>query len=194
MKTYKSADMPSDSVWNRKSIRLYIPNWLLEITDGIKNIFVWMPIIYKDKHWDNYYIFEILKKKIELQRNYLVSHNRHLDVPRDNYFMTVCLNLIERIQEETYSLEYMDYNTTKFDFTPCEDNPKHSTLDTTLLTENFDDFLKKYPLVVKHLIKEKPSLADDKQSLCFYVSHHNQKRCKDLLFKILNHHIERWWD
>lgn len=194
MKTHKMLTIPNNSAWERKSIRRYIPNWLLGVIDGITNIFKWMPIIYKDKHWDGYYIFEILKKKIELQRAYIVEHNRHLSVPVDNYFMTVCLNLIERIQDETYELEYMDYHTTKFEFIPYDDNPDYVELDSTLVSERFDDYIAKYPLVAARLIKEKPELANDKQFLCYHISQRNHQRCKELLFKILNNHIERWWE
>ena len=122
MKNYKMLSVPKDSAWERFTIRRYLPIWLLEVTDGIANIFAWLPTIYKDRHWDSSYIYEVLKKKIELQRKYIVSSNRHLSVPTDNYFMTVCLNLIERCQSDYYAIEYLDYHTSKFDFIPCNED------------------------------------------------------------------------
>lgn len=195
MKNYKLLTIPKDTAWERFTIRKYLPNWLLEITDGIENILIWLPTIYRDRHWDSHYIFEILKKKIELQREYLVSHNRHEGISNDNYYMTVCLNLIERVQEETYSTEYQDFHTTRSEFIPCEGGYEDSfSLHTILLTERFNEFLNIYPLVVKKLIEDNPELMNDKQHLCFLVSKENQKRCDKLLFKILENNIKKWWD
>ena len=105
MKRYRPLGIPSDSAWERKTIRKYVPNSILYMLDGIANIIRWMPTLYKDRDWDGNYIFEILEKKIEFQRSYLVKHNRHMGVPNDNYYMTICLNLINLIKEDYYELE-----------------------------------------------------------------------------------------
>jgi hypothetical protein len=34
----------------------------------------------------------------------------------------------------------------------------------------------------------------DKQILAFYVGMYNQERCHKLLYKILELHIQSWWD
>lgn len=194
MKQYDLLRIPEDSAWERKSIRKYIPIWLLEITDGIYNIFRWMPTIYKNKDWDSYYIYEVLKKKIEFQRKYLIEHNRHLSIPSSNYWMTVSLNLIERLQEDFYSMEYFDYHESRLDFFPSN-REGLSRIESTLLNERFDDYLNKYPLIVKKFIDS--STKDgivDKQYLCLLVGGENQKRSKKLLFKILEDKLEGWWD
>lgn len=206
MKNYKMLSVPEDSAWERFTIRRYLPIWLLEITDGIANVFAWLPTIYKDRHWDSSYIYEVLKKKIELQRKYIVSSNRHLSVPNDNYFMTVCLNLIERCQEDYYAIEYLDYHTSKFHFIPCNEEGEDTNLvaisseevlyrlDTTVLTERYDEYLAKYRLSAKKMLKKDPTLSEDKGRLCFLIAQENQNKCKELLFKILNNNIERWWE
>ena len=36
--------------------------------------------------------------------------------------------------------------------------------------------------------------SDMKRLIAMNISHINQKRAQDLLFKILNENINRWWD
>ncbi len=194
MKKYQLLKIPEDTAWDRWSIRRYLPIWVNSLCDGIKNIFVWLPTIYKDRNYDQGYIYEILKKKIEFQRKYLVWHNRHTSISCDNFYMTLTLNLIELTQQEYYEMEYFDYHTSKFNFIPVEDKPGYSELDIEVLTEKFDEYLKKYPLVVKKLLKENPKLIEDKKYLCMLVGRENHKRCKKLMFKILEEKISHWWD
>jgi hypothetical protein len=95
MKKYTKLTLPVDSAWDRKTWRSYTPSWLKSFVDSTQNVIKWLPVIWKDRHWDDYYITKILQRKIELQRDYLVKANRHTDINRDNFWMTVVLNLIE---------------------------------------------------------------------------------------------------
>jgi hypothetical protein len=40
---------------------------------GVKNIFKWLPIVWKDRDWDDSYITEILIKKLEFTRDFYLS-------------------------------------------------------------------------------------------------------------------------
>jgi hypothetical protein len=93
MKQYKQLPTPPDSAWNRFTFRKYAPVWLKNFIDGVTNIAIWMPTIYKDKSWDGHYIFEILKFKLIQQRKQLVKANRHTGCEIANRDITLCLNL-----------------------------------------------------------------------------------------------------
>ncbi len=41
-----------------------------EIAQGFKNLWKWLPIIWKDRDWDNHFIFEVLKFKIKNTAEY----------------------------------------------------------------------------------------------------------------------------
>jgi hypothetical protein len=151
-----------------------------------------MPTLYKDKDWDDWYIFTILQKKIEFQREEIIYANRHTQVDRDNRDMTIVLNLIERVKEEYYGTEYHDYEESKFRFEPVEGNENLTSLEIDVLSERYDEFLKKYPSSVRKVLKEKPDL--NKKDLCYYVSKHNEKKSHDLLFRILKERMRWWWD
>ena len=51
-----------------------------DIAKGIKNLWKWFPVIWKDRDWDNYFIFEALKFKLKNTANYLVKHDRYKGV------------------------------------------------------------------------------------------------------------------
>jgi len=196
MKNYNKLPIPNDSAWNRKGVLPFLcrnTHWRLRyFIGGIKNIFRWIPTLYKDKDWDSWYIFTILQKKIEFQRKEIIYANRHMDVDRDNRDMTIVLNLIERVKDEYYNTEYLDYEDSKFRFEPIEGNENLKKMEINILTENYNEYLKKYPSSVRKVLKNKPNL--DKRDLCFYVAKHNQEKAHNLLFKILKERMQWWWD
>jgi hypothetical protein len=196
MKNYSPLIVPEDSAWNRKTISSFIwrnLHWRIRyFIGGIKNIFRWMPTLFKDKDWDEWYIFTILQKKIEFQRKEIIYANRHIGVDQDNRDMTITLNLIERVKEEYYNTEYLDYEESEFRFEPVEDNENLHSLEVDVLSERYDEFLKKYQSSVRKVLKEKPDL--NKKDLCFYVSKYNQEKAHNLLFRILKERMRGWWD
>src|ERR1017187_3424709 len=148
MKIHKQLPIPSDSAWDRKSIRKYLPIWIKHIYDGIKNTLIWIPIIYKDRHWDSDFIFEILKFKLIQQRKELVNANRHEGVEKINRDITLCLNLIEKILNDYYALEYCKYYKSDYEFVKLlslsPDQPEYSKLKITPIWNKFDEYFAKY--------------------------------------------------
>lgn len=194
MKTYSKLTIPDDSAWERFSFRRYIPDFILDISTGISNIIKWIPTIYRDRNWDHNFIYEILKKKILFQRDYLVKNNRHMEIARDNRYMTLALNLIERLQESFYEYEHMDYENSEIKFIPTDDSKEYFTIDKIIHSEKYDEYLYKYKSVVRKLLRKDPDLKDDKADLCRRVSNENEARCKALLFRVLSDKINGWWD
>jgi hypothetical protein len=170
-----------------------------EIIKGIKNTIYWFPIIWKDRNWDSYYIFEIMKHKLKAQSNYIGTRNRHTTSKRDAEIMLICVKLMELIQDEFYSSEYSDYHKTKHWFEDIDDRPGYSSWKSRLLEENFDDYFKKYPLVYKRVLNGEGWLSregreDDKQIIAMNMGYINHSRAKRLLFKLMERNIESWWD
>ena len=193
MKKYKKLIVPNDSAWDRNWLWRNLHWRIRYFIIGVKNIFKWIPTLYKDKDWDSWYIYTILQKKIEFQRKEIIYANRHTEIDKDNRDMTIVLNLLERVKEDYYTTEYLDYDETKYDFIPVKDNPNLKEMVKTILSENYDEFLKKYPSSVKKVLKEKGTDLE-KDVLCHYVARHNQEKARKLLFKLLEQKIERWWD
>ena len=193
MKTYHKLKVPNDSAWDRKLWYKHVHYKVRYFCYSIHNIIRWIPTLWKDRDWDDAFILLILQKKIEFQRKHLVNSNRHMGIERNNRDMTIVLNLLERKLEEFYSLEKYDYHQFEWNFTPCVNQPEYTTMDSTIVWEKFDDYLAKYPNVVRKIKLEHPDVVD-KDQLSLYVGLANERRANKLLWKILEERSHEWWD
>lgn len=163
---------------------------------NIQNVIRWFPIIWKDRDWDDYYIWIILETKLKHQAKYIGDRDFHLHAKRDAEIMMTCVRLIEKVREEYYHMEYMDYHKSEFHFDDIPGKPDYSQLRIEELSENFDDYFKKYPRIHKQVVemKKAPFNRSEKSGVAMNMARINHNRARKLLFKILEQNIERWWD
>lgn len=164
----------------------YIPR---DIVIGIKNLIKWFPIVFKDRDWDHHYIFEVLKFKIKNTSKYICESNRYVGCERDVELMNTVVRLIDKVQNETYSMEYMDYESGEFSLEKFQEYRNN---------QDYSKYFQKYPLIYKYVCKtpkQKDVLNNDcDNSIALSIGIINHQRAKKLLFKLLNEHIEKWWD
>lgn len=163
---------------------------------NIKNLIRWFPIIWKDRDWDDHFIFEILKFKLKNQAKYIGYYDRHVSAKRDAEIMMLCVRLIDKIQNEWYASEYMDYHESDYNWVKSEMHPDYHELDIVLKSERFDEYFKKYPLIYKQVLSSDKNIfkTNTKQGIAMNIGRVNEKRAHKLLFKILEQNITRWWD
>jgi len=171
-----------------------------EFARGVKNLWRWFPTIWKDRDWDDSYIFEIIRVKLEHQAKFIGGRGIHVSANRDAEKMRLVAKLIQLQKDDFYSMEYMDYHNTKYDFVPTDETKKWFRMEDTLISENFDDFFKKYPRQYKKVLSGELNLygkevdETDKQRIAMEIAHENQERCRKLIFKIMSDEILHWWD
>ena len=172
-----------------------------DLYKGIKNLIQWFPVIWKDRDWDSYYIFRILEHKLKLQAKGISKRDIHMNAQRDAGVMMTCVRLMEKVRNGYYESEYLDYYKTKMWFEDIEDSPGYSTIESKIISENFDEYFKKYPLIYKRVLNgegivniNKKSKNQRKNAIAMNIAHINQKRANKLLFKMLETNIKRWWD
>lgn len=196
MKTEKLNIFEKISLWWKFEGRYYHKDFI----KGIKNLWKWFPVIWKDRDWDDHYIFEVLKFKLNKQADYIGDRNIHVSAKRDAEIMRLVNRLIKLNQDEFYSMEYMDYHETKYDFIPTDKTEKWFTMADELISERFDEYFKKYPRQYKLVMSNKlnfygkPIDLNDKKIVAMTIAHSNQERCHKLIFKLLEENIRRWWD
>ena len=193
MKTYKQLPIPEDSAWERITLYGRLHWRIRNFLTSCHNLIKWFPTIWNDRDWDGHYILKILQKKIEFQRKELVNANRHTRIESDNRDMTLALNLLERVKEEYYSLECMDYWDSEIVFDDVPENPELKSIEVNTTTERYDEYLSKYPSSVRALTKEHGEELD-KQRLCLMVSNYNHTKANKLLFRVLEERLAFWWD
>jgi hypothetical protein len=194
-------DRPKLNVWDKIYLwwRYDGKYYYKFLREGIRNIIYWFPIIWKDRNWDSSYIFTMLQHKLKAQAKYIGTKNRLTNSQLNARRMTICVNLIQKIQDDYYAIEYMDYAKNKHWFEPCEDRPGYSTWESQEVWEKYDDYFAKYPLIYKKAMKGEGVFSlegreDDKQVIAMNIAHINEARAHDLLFKILKNDINSWWD
>jgi hypothetical protein len=172
-----------------------------EIGRGFKNIWYWLPIIWKDRNWDSHYIFEIMMHKLKAQSKYIGERDIHTRAKRDAEVMMTCVRLMKLVDDGFYSSEYSDYHKTKHWFEDVQGKEGYSSWESRLLEENFDDYFFKYPRVYDKVMKGEGVFSldgendeDIKQRIAMNIGHINHERARKLLFKIMEQNIERWWD
>jgi hypothetical protein len=167
---------------------------------SIKNLIRWLPVIWKDKDWDDHFIWEILKTKLKHQSQYIGNRDFHTRAKYDSERMMWCVRLIDKIQDEFYSSEYMDYHVSNYNWLDIEDKPDYKELKIEEVSENYDDYIAKHKAAVRKILSNKElqvfELNNDnyKRRLAMNIGYYNEKRAQDLLFKLLNRDIRSWWE
>jgi len=157
---------------------------LTSIWIGIKNIFIWMPVIYKDRQWDHYYFFKILEFKLTLMANMFEKEGHGINSHKDAKQMRICAELCKRFSEDNYSEETLKahaekWGDLKMDF---KDDPKKSGFGS----------LKMY--------REKCITEKEKTMECIenkkIWDHEEKMKQQDInkLFDTLKKYIRGWWD
>lgn len=175
-----------------------------DFRSSVNKLIRWFPIIWKDRDWDDHYIWELMKNKLRWQAKYIGDRDIHTRAALDAKRMRLCANLIDKVQDEFYQIEYMDYFESKYWFEPVKDKPGYSSMESETLSENFDTYFKKYPLVYKKVLANKelqifgiePREGEDdvKQRIAMNIGRYNHERARKLLFRIMEENIEGWWD
>ncbi len=111
----------------------------------IYNVYRWIPVLWRDRDWDHYYTYEILKTKLTFQSEYTRDYGYHVSSDHEANRMDLCIELIDRVQTEYYLNECID----------------------------------------------KYGVDNDEETINALKKHDKARR---LLFKLLEHNIERWWD
>jgi hypothetical protein len=148
-----------------------------DFAHGVKNLWKWFPTIWKDRDWDHDFIYNMLAKKLQFQAKYFSNSGIHVDAKRDAERMMLVAKLIKLQQDDFYAMEYMEYEVTNV------------------------EYFAKYPLCHKRAIeyimanqKRFTRNYTDDQLVAMVMGDLRQQKCKDLIFKLLNQHIESWWD
>ena len=194
-------DRPKLNLWDKVSLwwrhdGRYYHKFLKH---GVKNIIYWFPIIWKDRNWDHGYIFDILQHKLKAQSKYIGSNDNHTRAQYDAQRMNLCVNLMQKLQDDFYEMEYMDYAKDRHWFEPCEDKEGYSTWESENIWEKYDDYFKKYPNMYRRVLNGEgfapiKGREDDKRFIAMSIGNMNLDRAHKLLFKIMERDIRGWWD
>ena len=168
-----------------------------EFIQGVKNLIKWFPVIWRNRDWDHTFIYDMLIFKLEQQAKYIGGKNRHMNAKRDAEIMLLCTKLIDLSSNEFYDMEYMDYNTSEYNWLDVLDRPDLKELDIVETSEIYSEYFAKYPNMYRRVMNmESPvfELNGSNVVIAMNIAYYNNERCHKLLFKLMEHNIRRWWD
>lgn len=163
--------------WKIRRFIKRIPDIPYQIIQGIKNIIIWFPVIWKDRDFDHSYIYEIMYFKLKNMQAFFES-----DYPicansdRRAKQIMIAKNLCKRLIEQQYLTNALtNYHQKygeeiKFSFEPVEGKP-YSVLKWNETEQQRKDFNK----ASKH-------------------SDYMEQQDLDFLFKHMRKYIQGWWD
>lgn len=179
-----------NEIWDK----ITVFHW--NVKTGIKNLIRWFPTIWKDRDYDDYFIFVILKKKLEFQADYIGGKDRHVGAQRDAERMRLCARLIEKLQTEFYIMEYMDYYDTDIELAPIDGSDGRYEMEMIVKKDDLQTYFDLYPNTYRLAVEGKgPWKANNKPvSIATSMGMIRHNKAKRLLFTILEEHMESWWD
>lgn len=173
----------------------------IDIWAGIKNFWKFSKIIWKDRDYDSIYLLSLLQFKIQKMADYHESRKFYEGWENNVKWMRTSSKLIQKLIDSDYEFEIMKYYDIEMYEKPYKDDLVE--IVTEITKDDLDTFLNLYPLqinkireIYKKNMKEDPDLTTSKgkRSFAMFLSTRNQDRAQSLLFKILNTHLQKWWD
>jgi len=81
------------------------------LINNIKTIFLWLPIIWKDRQWDSHYYEVMLLHKIKLQRKFFEKRKWFVGWENEVKWMKKCEYLLTMLVNNTYWTDEWDNKT-----------------------------------------------------------------------------------
>lgn len=161
-----------------------------QFIQSIKSLIRWFPTIWRDRNWDSDFIYEILKKKLEFQADHFervrtgkVQGLAHVNMVRDEKYMRLCVNLIDKLQHEYWNEKYMKIHNKKWGEVEIKVIPSSNDKSAKL------EFLRSYVITDEDKVKEREDF-----SVMMKIVQEKTDKARRLLFKVLNDRIEHWWE
>jgi hypothetical protein len=168
------------TAWWRFKARYYHKDFIY----GVKNLRNWLPTIWKDRDWDQHFIYEVLIHKLEKQAKYINTRSRDAEI------MLLCAKLARIQQEDLYQYEFMEYLDQDVEFVATDETEKWFTMESTVTRDELSEYFRKYSRQYELFDKT----DTDNHTVALKIARNNQERSRKLLFKIMSDNIERWWD
>ena len=150
---------------------------------GVGNLVTWIPVIWKDRWWDSYFIYPILHKKLSIMEHNIRYNGHLLNSEKDADKIKVCVVLLKRIMDNNYDesafkKHYEKWGHSEMTFIPT-DNPNLSEMKI-----DYDNVVTE-----KDKVQER---KDFKRA----IEHEDmlKKQDIDFLFKTISKQISSWWD
>lgn len=162
------------------------------IIRGFKNLWKWLPVIWKDRDWDHYHMFAMMDFKLKNMITLFEDKQYFVGWENEVKYMKICRGLIQKLQDSYYQCEYQKYIDYDLDL---ENNGETFRLEETIRRNDIVSYINKYPNTYR-LVKNNPEYEGFEKDMATAIAMGMERHLKarKLLFKILEEKIEGWWN
>jgi hypothetical protein len=161
-----------------------IRNFLTSVKDGLENLIIWFSIIWQDRDWDHYYLYQILRKKLINMEIYHRKYGHSVNSTETAFEIKKCILLLNRLIDDNYDelvfkKHHKKWGEPIFNWNDCKDKKDCYSLRIEQKNVKTD--------------KDKKQESKEFERLCKHI---NMLKKQDIeyLFKLMNKHIQTWWD
>lgn len=150
----------------------------------IKNVFRWLPIIWKQYDFDYHYSLEVFKFQLQKQAEFLESDRAVTLCAKDKAKrIRTILKLMDKVYAEEYAMEYQDILVEMYG---------KNVLETELVPFQGDSELK--TLKFKYESWDNAEEISQIKDKLFQMSIEKQNRAHKILWSLIEKDIQTWWD
>jgi hypothetical protein len=153
----------------------------------IKNLFLWIPIIWKQYDFDYNYAINVFKFQLLKMADLMDSDKSHCVGAKERAKrIRMVVRLMDKVYNEEYNMEYRN---------KVEEIYGKDILDLSF-EDTFDGTGSKF-LKYKYELTETPEKQIEIRetvSKLMKESHNKQSRAHKLLWELVEHNIQDWWD
>ena len=149
------------------------------IWQGIKNIIAWFPIIWRDRDWDSWYIYEILNFKLKRMEQNIRKYGHAVESESIADQIKEVIVGLDRLVEDDYCADLHSAIREKWGEMEFVDSEKegYSTLKATKVKTKEDE--ESYSTAIRECVKlEEKAIQEDLA----------------LVFDTMRDNIRSWWD
>jgi hypothetical protein len=109
-------------------------NKFYEVIQGLKNIINWLPVVFKDRQWDEEYLYKIIHHKLKLKEEFFRSENTYSAKANEvAYQIKEVKEALERLIKDDY-LTWNDISELTQEYFEKEDDLRNRDLDLVFST------------------------------------------------------------
>lgn len=153
---------------------------IISFLTGIKNFFIYAPVIYKDRDFDYTFFYQLMRVKLEKMSK--AGIDKRVDL---------CLSMIPFLLEE--DLEMNSYYRSRFSFVRNAEGL--FTLEKDMEEDNLEEFFAKHRAKERIVRKELGDRGDlSNYRIAMYITIMIEQQAKRIFFRTIENNIDRWWN
>lgn len=163
--------------------------WVKRKYRQIERTLSFLPVIWKGYDWDYGSALDVFEHQLKRTAEYLESDKaRSLDAKTNAAKIWTAIELMEKVYNEDYAMEYMD------DIERLYGKSKHEFVELDEKDENGDPYYTMKITNENAVDEQHQKEIDEVRHQMFLKGMDKQKRVHKLLWDFIEHNIQRWWD